>query len=416
MITTHGPMPAVAPITADALNSLTIQEILHVTSFGTPKLQIPSQIRRGGKANLISHVLQNGSHSVLIALRRHLDSKSVQQSRLPAKRARHEESFTKSRKASCNYPDSRDDGTAGQFMEIITPSERRQCHLKFYNATSNAAVKPVVCGVCARENDLDEHPGSIRRIPLGSIPNSDRLKPHTPHQCHTLYDGKLLDKAGIDHTPNGDILVTICAECWRELEGKINLPPKFSLANDMWIGEIPLKLQGLSLPEQLLLAQLYPRVYVFKLFPKKIQGKRDVTTLQSALRGNVTTFELDNAGIASMIDGNLMPRPPAILASVITVTFCGLGELPKSWLHNTFRVRRHVVRDALKCLKEISPKYYGEIDISEERLGALPENDVPPEILSIIRQTEDSGIVDEEGASSYVPTSEDCKLFGTLLV
>ena len=45
-------------------------------------------------------------------------------------------------------------------------------------------------------------------------------------------------------------------------------------------------------------------------------------------------------GISSMLHGNLMPRPPAVLASVISVTFIGLGDLPKHWLRTTFRVRR----------------------------------------------------------------------------
>ncbi|KAJ3742590.1 hypothetical protein DFH05DRAFT_1370912, partial [Lentinula detonsa] len=169
----------------------------------------------------------------------------------------------------------------------------------------------------------------------------------------------------------------VCSDCWGELNHKTDLPPKFSLANDMWIGEVPIVLQGLTFPEQLLIAQLYPRVYVFKLFPKKIGGKRDAAFLQNGMRGNVTTFELDNPGIISMLEWKLMPRPAAILASVITVTFCGLGKLPKKWLRNTFRVRRHVVRNALQCLKESSPKYYRDQEISEDRLLALPEDDVP---------------------------------------
>ncbi|KAF9040359.1 hypothetical protein BDZ89DRAFT_1210221 [Hymenopellis radicata] len=175
----------------------------------------------------------------------------------------------------------------------------------------------------------------------------------------------------------------------------------------MWIGPIPWQLQGLTFPEQLLLAQLYPRVYVFKLFPKKVYGRRDASTLQRGMRGNVTTFELDNPGIASMLKGNLMPRPPAILASIITVTFVGLGELPKSWLHNTFRVRRHVVANALKCLIDCNKKYYGHLELSPERLEALPEDGVPDEIMNVIRQTDDASAPDEEGAASYVPTEED---------
>jgi hypothetical protein len=55
--------------------------------------------------------------------------------------------------------------------------------------------------------------------------------------------------------------------------------------------------------------------------------------------GNVSTYELDSAGISAMIDGNLLPHPPIVLASVISMTFVGLGELPRKWLQSTFRVQ-----------------------------------------------------------------------------
>ncbi|KAK7055633.1 hypothetical protein R3P38DRAFT_2848150, partial [Favolaschia claudopus] len=154
-------------------------------------------------------------------------------------------------------------------------------------------------------------------------------------------------------------------------------------------------LQILTFPEQLLIALLYPRVYVFKLHPL-CPGKKDPSTLQRGLRGTVSTYDLDSDGIASMLAGDLMPRPPAVLASVISVTYIGLGELPKNWLRSTFRVRRKVVFDALRWLKENNPKYYGDIRIDMTRVAALPEDDVPLEITSIVRQSTDTGIVDQE--------------------
>ena len=96
--------------------------------------------------------------------------------------------------------------------------------------------------------------------------------------------------------------------------------------NRLWIGPIPWQLQVLTFPEQLLIALLYPRVYIFKLFPKRSQGARNISGLQCAMQGNVTTYELDGEGVASMVQGKLMPCPPAILASLILVTFIALGE------------------------------------------------------------------------------------------
>ena len=71
-------------------------------------------------------------------------------------------------------------------------------------------------------------------------------------------------------------------------------------------------------------------------------------------------------GISSMVHGNMMPRPPAVLASVISVTFVGLGKLPKHWLKSTFHVRRRVVFEALCWLKENNGKCYGNVEIDSQ--------------------------------------------------
>ncbi|KAF8145651.1 hypothetical protein K438DRAFT_1735322 [Mycena galopus ATCC 62051] len=114
--------------------------------------------------------------------------------------------------------------------------------------------------------------------------------------------------------------------------------------------------------------------------------------LQRGMRGTVTTYDLDIEGISAMVGGDLMPRPPEVLASVISVTYVGLGELPKNWINNTFRTN--------------NPKYYGHIQIDEARLRALPEDDMPLAITSVIRQSTDTGIIDQE-SDGYVPRHEE---------
>jgi len=105
-------------------------------------------------------------------------------------------------------------------------------------------------------------------------------------------------------------------------------------------------------------------------------------------------------------EGNLMPRLLAILASLISVTFIALGEVPKKWLHSTFHVRRQVVSNALQWLKVNNLKYYRDIEISPTRINTLPEDDVPEEITAIIRQSEDLGVLEEED-DSYMPPDDN---------
>jgi len=289
------------------------------------------------------------------------------------------------------------------FMELPTNAERNACYARFYDATSNAAVETCICAVCAQERAVVED--SVMGMPLSLIPNAARLAPNRKHSAHDLYAGKLLEPEGIV-SEGEDPIVTICHQCLEDLKKPANKPPKMSLANGLWIGRIPWALQVLTFPEQLLIALLYPRVYVFKLFPKRQQGIRKMASLQRAMRGNVSTYDLNSEAIASMVQGNLMPRPPAILASLISVTFIALGEVPKKWVHSTFRVRRQVVLEALCWLKVNNTKYYRDIEISPTRIQTLPDDDVPEEITAIIRQSEDVGVLEEEN-DSYVPQDDN---------
>ncbi|KAI6009201.1 hypothetical protein BKA83DRAFT_4070821 [Pisolithus microcarpus] len=97
-----------------------------------------------------------------------------------------------------------------------------------------------------------------------------------------------------------------------------------------------------------------------------------------------------------MVSGNLMPRPPVILASLITVSFVGVGQLPKNWLHSLFWVHHNVVHEALLWLKRNNPKYYGNICIDNDCLQSLPHDEVPAEISSVIWQCEDIGMINQE--------------------
>lgn len=201
----------------------------------------------------------------------------------------------------------------------------------------------------------------------------------------------------------GRSVANICGKCLHDLQKETQLPPKFSLANNLWIGAIPAELGSLTFPEQLLIAHLYPRVYVFKLFPKSGGGPTD--GMQRGMRGNVSTYKLSVEAMVAMVEGKLMPRPPTILSSLIAITYVGVGKIPKKWLHSTFRVRRHHVVRALRWLQDNNPKYYGDITISEDQLDQLPEDDVPDEILGLIRQSNDAGLVDQE-SSGYVRTED----------
>ena len=75
---------------------------------------------------------------------------------------------------------------------------------------------------------------------------------------------------------------------------------------------------------------------MFKLFPKKGAVSINLDHLQRAMKGNVTAYKLNQADIASMVEGRMMPCRPQILASLLTITFIGQDKLTKEWILRTF--------------------------------------------------------------------------------
>jgi len=198
------------------------------------------------------------------------------------------------------------------FLQLPNNAQVKDCYHAFYKATSNSAVATAVCGICARL--LDVITNKLTPYPITSLPNVDRLVLNTSHSNHTLVEGKLLDEKGVQDEGSDAVVMS----CFDDLKQRANKPPKYSLVNNMWIGEVSWQLQTLTFPEQMLISLLYPQVYMFKLYPKKIGGTRDASTLQRGIQGNVSLYELNMDGIPSMLQGNLMPCPPAVLVLVIS--------------------------------------------------------------------------------------------------
>jgi hypothetical protein len=177
--------------------------------------------------------------------------------------------------------------------------------------------------------------------------------------------------------------------------------PKLSLANNLLIGDVPPQLLGLTIPEQLLIARHYPRCYIFKLFPRDVDTHLSPDLLFTGMAGNASLFELNTQEVVEMLKGQHMPSSVRTLASVVAITFVGGKKLPIDWLKKTFRVRRAIVYDALLWLRRNNP-IYEDIEIDEDRLIGLPEDDIPDELLAIIRHDDDEQLAKKERESYLV--------------
>ena len=135
----------------------------------------------------------------------------------------------------------------------------------------------------------------------------------------------------------GGVNCWMCFDCLRALEHQVM--PKFVLAKNLWIGDIPSVLESLTIPEQLLITRHYPQCYIFKLFPHNCGTHISPDQLYSAMAGNMSLFEMNTQEVVEMVVGQCMHSPVRTLASVIAITFVGSAKLPVNWLKKTFHVR-----------------------------------------------------------------------------
>ena len=126
--------------------------------------------------------------------------------------------------------------------------------------------------------------------------------------------------------------------------------------------------------------------------------------MYSGLKGNMSTYQLDQTQIASMIDGTILPQQAKVLVATIGITFVGPKNLPDRGLPDMFKVRRTRVKSALEWLKGNNP-LFSNITISASRLAALPENDVLYELRATMKLSSDMTTVyaEQEG---YVPSQD----------
>ena len=237
-------------------------------------------------------------------------------------------------------------------MDLPNRDEERRCYEAFYDATSNKALTLHICPVCARERLAREGEESLLLSNLSIVEllmmtfnyEHGQSRAYMPILRHLLRD------------ETGTVICWMCFDCLKALEG--HTLPKLSLANNLWIGDVPPELLGLTVPEQLLIARHYPRCYIFKLFPRDIDAHISMDQLYSGMAGNASLFDLNTQEVVEMLEGQRMPSPVATLASVIAITFVSnrnlLLCLPT--VQSYLTVNRHIKgsRFGLKTLKSVS--------------------------------------------------------------
>ncbi len=230
------------------------------------------------------------------------------------------------------------------------PKEHRQGHLtKFINTTGCAATVTSSCIVCAGNFFTKD----IQQVGVSFLWQKKKLIPSSIYPAHVLTDGMLLDWSllSLYRNKHGILFANVCDPCISAL--KHNKTPSLSLANGMWVGNIPLELQILTLPEHILIACHFPATYIVKLYPKKKGAcSWPSANMQSGLCGNVSTYCLNTNDIAQMTHAQIMLPSSSILATTIGITFVGLGNLLEKTMPGFLHINRTRVRVTLEWLQK----------------------------------------------------------------
>jgi hypothetical protein len=154
----------------------------------------------------------------------------------------------------------------------------------------------------------------------------------------------------------------ICKSCQQTVSaGKI---PKFALARGLWLGKVPIELQGLSFAEQLLIGRVRHNRCVVRV------GKG-----MHKMIANAITFEHPMKKIYTVL-----PPPVEELDDVLAFIFTGPCQPTEEDFKRTpLLVRRNKVGKALEWLK-INHKDYADLEISYKNLESYPE-DTPPVVI-----------------------------------
>ena len=112
-----------------------------------------------------------------------------------------------------------------------------------------------ICTICAGSFFHSE----MDFVSLASLHESGLLVPLTSHPAHILTDGMLLHRNPSCFSLDiaGHSRATVCWPCLSSLNRKKT--PALSLANGLWVGDIPIVLHILTLPEHVLVARFFLR-------------------------------------------------------------------------------------------------------------------------------------------------------------
>lgn len=218
--------------------------------------------------------------------------------------------------------------------------------------TSPAAFVESGCAVCAELKPLQELTLlADSQCDLGILIGEDVTRVQRHQSSDPIIDikGPIIDSS----------CKYICVDCESSLiAGKV---PLRSLANGLWIGEVPAELQNLSFAERILIARVQHNRCVMRVSSGRVR-----------MRANAVMFSNPTVKVYHKL-------PPTLdeLDEVLAFVYIGTCKPTEADFQRTpMLVRRNKIANALEWLK-LNHCDYADLEISKENLEMYPLNGVP---------------------------------------
>ncbi|KAJ6449107.1 hypothetical protein C8R45DRAFT_755637, partial [Mycena sanguinolenta] len=161
----------------------------------------------------------------------------------------------------------------------------------------------------------------------------------------------------------GPVLASECDHVCADCEARLlqNIMPLRSLANHLWIGNVPWQLKDLSYAEKMLIAHIRHNRCLVR-----------VASCQGKFSANAMMFANPIVKVY-----NILPPTKDELSEVLAFVFLGPTKPTEEEFRRTpMLVRRERVKTALDWLK-LKHSDYADLEISLKNLAEFPENGIP---------------------------------------
>lgn len=276
----------------------------------------------------------------------------------------------------------------------IPPSDvLNQRAAEFLDSIANSQILEFGCIVCARE--ITETASCLFHV--REIPHLGQLSPIAAHTAHIFTEGLLLHKRSLRGFP-GEEYGSICTDCKSALD--MGNRPHLSLANNLWIGDVPLILKSLTLAERVLIS-LYPHTTYH------IGFRRDTDNAAFPWHARIRSRSIHPEAVTSPLPTKLLPMTPSVLCKSfvfdLPIDFCFRPED-----FGFLRVRKFVLREALLWLQDHNSEY-DQVRSPGMLWDDLPEDGIPTWLVNsclVIRSKDhDPRYCEWHSAISYKNTS-----------